>query len=140
MKKTLKTAFVSTIPVLTGYLVLGFGFGIIMNSGGFGMLPALAMSLFIYAGSMQYVAIGLLTGGRKTPALIEKLGKMLPYAIMGMLVVYCLKDVHFASVGAYLPQLIACSIVGVLYVWRRNTLLSILAGTVSYMVLIQLVF
>lgn len=63
MKKILKTAFISTIPVLTGYLVLGFGFGIILNANGFGMILALAMSLFIYAGSMQYVAIGLLTGG-----------------------------------------------------------------------------
>ena len=63
MKNTLKTAFVSTIPVMTGYLVLGFGFGILMHASGYGFLAALAMSVFIYAGSMQYVAIGLLTGG-----------------------------------------------------------------------------
>lgn len=67
MKKVLKTAFISTIPVMTGYLVLGFGFGIVMNSNGFGIALALAMSMFIYAGSMQYVAIGLLTAG--TPLL-----------------------------------------------------------------------
>ena len=63
MKKTLKTAFLSTLPVLTGYLVLGFGFGIIMNANGYPMLLAIAMSVFIYAGSMQYVAIGLMTSG-----------------------------------------------------------------------------
>lgn len=63
MKKILKQAFVATIPVLTGYLVLGFGFGIILNAAGYGILHAFAMSLFIYAGSMQYVAIGLFTGG-----------------------------------------------------------------------------
>ena len=63
LNKTLKTAFVSTIPVMTGYLVLGFGFGIVMNSNGFGITLALAMSMFIYAGSMQYVAIPLLTSG-----------------------------------------------------------------------------
>lgn len=63
MKKTLKTAFVSTLPVLTGYLVLGFGFGIILKSSGYGVFWAFIMSLLIYAGSMQYVAIGLLTGG-----------------------------------------------------------------------------
>jgi len=63
MKKILKQAFVATIPVLTGYLVLGFGFGIILNAAGYGILRAFAMSLFIYAGSMQYVAIGLFTGG-----------------------------------------------------------------------------
>lgn len=63
MKPTIKTAFVSTVPVLTGYLVLGFGFGIIMRAEGFGILFTVAMSLFIYAGSMQYVAVGLMTGG-----------------------------------------------------------------------------
>ena len=63
MKKTLKTAFVATLPVLTGYLVLGFGFGIILKSSGYGVFWAFIMSLLIYAGSMQYVAIGLITGG-----------------------------------------------------------------------------
>ena len=77
---------------------------------------------------------------RKTPKIIEKLGRVLPYAIMGMLVVYCLKDISFTSVSGYLPQIIACLIVGVLYVWKKNTLVSIVCGTVSYMLLVQLVF
>lgn len=63
MKSTLKQSFIATIPVMTGYLVLGFGFGIILKSAGYGILFAFAMSLLIYAGSMQYVAVGLLTGG-----------------------------------------------------------------------------
>lgn len=63
MKETIRKAFVSTIPVMTGYLVLGFGFGIILKSNGYGILMAFSMSLLIYAGSMQYVAVGLLTGG-----------------------------------------------------------------------------
>ncbi len=63
MKRILKSALIATLPVLTGYLVLGFGFGIIMKSDGYGMLLAVAMSFLIYAGSMQYVAVGLLTGG-----------------------------------------------------------------------------
>lgn len=63
MKNTLKAAFKATIPVLTGYLVLGFGFGIVLKSAGYGILTAFFMSLFIYAGSMQYVAVGLLAGG-----------------------------------------------------------------------------
>ena len=63
MKASLKRAFVDTLPVMTGYIVLGFGFGIILKSGGHSMLLALCMSLFIYAGSMQYAAIGLMTGG-----------------------------------------------------------------------------
>lgn len=63
MKNTIKKAFLATIPVMTGYLVLGFGFGILLNANGYGVLLALAMSSFIYAGSMQYVAVGLLSGG-----------------------------------------------------------------------------
>jgi len=63
MKKTIKAALIDTLPVLTGYLVLGFGFGILIKVNGFGLLHAFAMSLLIYAGSMQYVAIGLFTGG-----------------------------------------------------------------------------
>lgn len=65
LKQTAKTAFLHTIPVMTGYLFLGFGFGfgIILQQNGYGVLWALAMSLFIYAGSMQYVGVGLLTGG-----------------------------------------------------------------------------
>lgn len=62
-KPTLRTAFLDTIPVMTGYVFLGFGFGILMHQSGYGVLWAAAMSLFIYAGSMQYMAVSLLTGG-----------------------------------------------------------------------------
>ena len=62
-KKTAKTAFFDTIPVMTGYLFLGIGFGIIMQQNGFGLGWAVTMSVFIYAGSMQYVGVGLLPGG-----------------------------------------------------------------------------
>lgn len=62
-KGLLKKALRHTMPVLAGYLVLGMGFGIIMRMNGFPALWAVAMSLFIYAGSMQYAAIGLMTGG-----------------------------------------------------------------------------
>ena len=80
-------------------------------------------------------------GERKTPRLIEKLGGLLPYAIMGMLVVYCLKGMNF-TLGArgFVPEIISVFVVSVLYVWRRNTLLSIIAGTGCYMLLVQLVF
>ncbi|MGN0734753.1 MAG: AzlC family ABC transporter permease [Anaerovoracaceae bacterium] len=62
-KKEIKKAFIDTVPVMTGYLVLGIGFGIILKTKGFGVLWALAMSTVIYAGSMQFVAIDLMTGG-----------------------------------------------------------------------------
>ena len=77
---------------------------------------------------------------RKTPAIIEYLGKVLPCAIMGKLVVYCLKDMSFLSTPFGLPELIACVVVAALHVWKRNSLLSIGGGTVCYMLLVQLVF
>ena len=77
---------------------------------------------------------------RKTPPIIEYLGTVLPCAIMGMLVVYCLKDVSFLSSPYGLPELIACAVVAALHVWKRNSLLSIGGGTVCYMLLVQLVF
>ena len=64
MNKTIaKRAFAASIPVLSGYVVLGTGFGILLQSRGYGLGWALAMSLFIYAGSMQYLAVELLSGG-----------------------------------------------------------------------------
>ncbi len=63
MKTQLKKAFIKTLPVMAGYIVLGIGFGIIAEKSGYGILWVLAMSTFIYAGSMQYVAVSLLTGG-----------------------------------------------------------------------------
>ena len=63
MDITVKAAFLKSIPVMAGYIVLGIGFGILLNAAGYGVLWALAMSVFIYAGSMQYVGIGLITGG-----------------------------------------------------------------------------
>ena len=64
MKSSKRTsAFRDTLPVMAGYLVLGMGFGILMNANGFSAWHSLAMSVFIYAGSMQYAAIGLFVGG-----------------------------------------------------------------------------
>ncbi len=76
----------------------------------------------------------------KTPPIINKLGRILPYAVMGMLVVYCLKNTTFSDMSGFLPQLISGLVVGALYVWKRNTLISIICGTLCYMVLIQMVF
>ena len=77
---------------------------------------------------------------RKTPPIIEYLGKVLPCAIMGMLVVYCLKGVSFRSSPYGLPELIACAVTAALHVWKRSSLLSIGGGTVCYMLLVQLIF
>lgn len=78
--------------------------------------------------------------GRPTPALITYLGKALPAAIFGMLVVYSLKDVSLLSGSHGLPQAIAIIVTVALHLWKRQMLVSIAGGTVCYMLVIQLVF
>ena len=82
----------------------------------------------------------LIFRGRETPQFIDYLGRVLPYAIMGMLVVYCLRGTSIFEAPHGIPELIAAAIVVGLHVWKKNTLLSIIAGTVCYMVLVQVVF
>lgn len=77
---------------------------------------------------------------RKTPEIVTYLGQVLPFAIMGMLVVYCMKDVNFLASPFGAPEIIGCVIVALLHIWKRNSLLSIGVGTVAYMLLVQLVF
>ena len=78
--------------------------------------------------------------GKEIPKTIQYLGKVLTPAIIGMLVVYCLRNTAILSAPHGLPELIAVVVVAVLHVWKRNNLLSIGVGTVLYMVLIQTVF
>ncbi len=82
----------------------------------------------------------LLLSGKETPRVVKYLGKYLPFAVMGMLVVYCLRDVTFTSLSGFLPYLIASAVVVLTYVWRKNTLISIVGGTLCYMALVQFVF
>ena len=77
---------------------------------------------------------------KQTPPYITYLGKVLPSAIIGMLVIYCLKDVSLTSHPHGLPELIAAACAVGLQVWKRNSLLSILAGTAVYMFLVQFAF
>ena len=78
--------------------------------------------------------------GKKIPKAVEYLGKVLPPAVIGMLVVYCFKSVSFVSSPFGLPELIAGLTVVVLHIWKRNNLLSIGVGTILYMILVQTVF
>lgn len=77
---------------------------------------------------------------RKTPEWVLYLGKVLPCAVMGMLVIYCLKDVSFLQFPHGLPELIGIAAVALLHLWKKNTLLSVGVGTVFYMVLVQVIF
>ena len=78
--------------------------------------------------------------GKKIPKAVEYLGKVLPPAVIGMLVVYCLKSVTPLEYPFGLPELIAGVVVAILHLWKRNNLLSIGIGTVLYMILIQYIF
>ena len=78
--------------------------------------------------------------GEQTPRLITRLGELLPCAIMGMLVVYCLRHISLAAAPHGLPEAIAGAVTVALHIWKRSTLLSIVAGTVCYMLLVQQVF
>ena len=77
---------------------------------------------------------------KQIPGYISYLGRVLPPAIIAMLVVYCLKDITPAAYPFGIPELIAVVCVAAVQVWKRNSLISILSGTVIYMVLIQMVF
>ena len=99
----------------------------------------IAVVALVTAG-LRFLPFLIFGENRSTPPLITYLGQVLPYAIMGMLVVYCLKDVSFLSGSFGIPECISCAMVALLQIRRRNTLFSIGAGTVCYMLLVQLVF
>jgi len=77
---------------------------------------------------------------QQPPAIIRYLGKVLPSSVIAILVVYCLKNVHFTAIHTFVPEFLAILIVAGLHLWKRNNLLSIGIGTVSYMVMIQFIF
>ena len=90
--------------------------------------------------ALRFLPFLIFGENRKTPPLVTYLGQVLPYAIMGMLVVYCLKGVSLTSFPFGIPELLGCAAVTLLHIWKRNTLLSIGVGTVCYMLLVQFVF
>ncbi len=77
---------------------------------------------------------------KNTPKAILYLGEVLPYSIMAMLVVYCLKGIDFTANGHAIPEIVSVILVVLLHKWKHNTLLSILGGTISYMIFVQLIF
>ena len=88
----------------------------------------------------RFASFWLFPAGKPTPKFIQYLGKALPAAVFGLLVVYCLKNVTFFTGNHGLPEAISIVLVLVLHLWKKQMLLSISAGTVVYMLLIQLVF
>jgi len=103
---------------------------------------AMLLILTMMAGTMatRFLPFLLLGDKRQTPPFISYLGKVLPYAIMGMLVVYCLKGVSVTRISSVVPAALGVGITAGLHLWKHNTLLSILGGTALYMFLVQMVF
>ena len=240
-KKAFKAALPYTLPICVGFLFLGMSYGFLMRSMGFSFLYPMFMSMFIYAGSMEFVTANLLLSafnplsafllalmvnarhlfygismldkyqnvgwkkfyliygmcdetfsvncttevpegvdkgwfmffvtllnqiywvggatagallgtmvtrflpflifpeGKEPPEFIQYLGKVLPYAVIGLLVIYCLKDVPGS--GTYgIPEFLAIAFIVLLHRWKKSILLSIGGGTVFYMLLVQYVF
>ena len=95
----------------------------------------LILTLVMAAGTIltRFLPFILFPDGKQMPRYVE-------YATMGILVVYCLKGVSLFSAPFGIPEFLACALVAVLHAWKRNSLLSIGAGTVFYMILVQMVF
>ena len=108
-----------------------------MNSTHTIMIIAVAAAVTVL---LRFVPFLIFGGNRETPAFVSYLGKVLPYAIMAMLVIYCLRGTSLLRFPYGASELISCAAVVVLHLWRRNTLISIAGGTLCYMLLVQLVF
>ncbi|MBQ8648965.1 MAG: AzlD domain-containing protein [Clostridia bacterium] len=89
---------------------------------------------------LRFLPFAVFSGKNKTPRFIIYLGTVLPFAVMGMLVIYCLRNISFLSLPFGLPELISVLAVVLLHLWKKNTLISIISGTACYILLVQLVF
>lgn len=107
-----------------------------MNHTVYAFLVVLVIALV--TALLRFLPFFVFSGKRSIPKVIQYLGSVLSYAIMAMLVVYCLKDISFVKYTDWLPELISVIGVVVLHVWKRNTLFSIIGGTVCYMLLIRI--
>jgi branched-subunit amino acid transport protein AzlD len=88
----------------------------------------------------RFLPFIIFPAGKPTPKYIQYLGKVLPAAVFGLLVIYCLKNVSIFSGSHGIPELIAIAVVIGLHLWKRQMLISIAGGTVCYMLLVQMIF
>ncbi len=105
-------------------------------------LQALVIAGAVTLGTVitRFLPFLLFPDNKPVPKVVEYLGRTLPAAMMGLLLVYCLRNVSIASAPHGLPELISLAVLTALHLWKRNVLLSIGAGTVLYMLLVQVVF
>ena len=90
--------------------------------------------------AMRLLPVLIFGRNEKVPDLILYLGKVVPYTAMGLLIVYCLRDASLFEGSHMIPEIIALGVVSASYIWKRNTILSVVSGTVVYMLLVQGVF
>ena len=90
--------------------------------------------------SMRFLPFLIFPAGKPTPKYIQYLGKVLPGAVFGMLVIYCLKTVSVTSFPFGIPELIGITVTAILHLWKKQMILSMGAGTIVYMLLVQFVF
>lgn len=88
----------------------------------------------------RYLPFMLFPAGKQTPPYVRYLGKVLPSAVFGLLVIYCLRNVNVLGSTYGIPELLAITLVIVLHLWKRQMLLSIAGGTIFYMILVQILF
>lgn len=98
--------------------------------------------LMVIIGTMltRFLPFILFPSGKPTPKYIQYLGKVLPAAVFGLLIIYCLKNVNLFTGSHGLPELLGIIFVIALHCWKRQMLLSIAGGTICYMLLVQLLF
>ena len=109
-----------------------------MTDYGHAMIVILVMGLAVLA--TRIVPVLIFGRGETVPEFILYLGRVVPYTAMGLLIVYCLRDVPVFDAPHGLPELIALAVVAVSYIWKRNTIFSVVIGTALYMFLVQSVF
>jgi branched-subunit amino acid transport protein AzlD len=88
----------------------------------------------------RFLPFFIFPSGKPTPKYVQYLGEVLPSAVIGLLVIYCLKDVSLLSGSHGIPEFIGVAVVTLLHFWKKNMLLSIVGGTIVYMILVQMVF
>ena len=102
------------------------------------MIVIAVMGLAVLA--TRIVPVLIFGRGEKVPEFILYLGRVVPYTAMGLLIVYCLRDMPVLDAPHGLPEIISLTVVTVTYLWKRNTILSVVAGTALYMFLVQSIF
>ena len=102
------------------------------------MLILLVMGAVTFA--TRIVPVLIFGRGEKVPDVIMYLGKVVPFTAMGLLIVYCLRDTHVLTGSHAIPEILAMAVVALSYLWKRNSIFSVVVGTIVYMVLVQKVF